>query len=169
MQRRSPINSINWRGIDSNLSADLLINWTERDDGFSCKVRRTDSDMLSLKRTLSFLPSAAGLSHSPRCAATAAAAVTPPPPPILDFEDHRAVFRHKTTWELVRGLLILRVCSVNAFVDNSLAVSQSMHAFYSSLLGGNPFGSYTLIRESAEMSQVECISAQLSPHFISTT
>ena len=113
----------------------MLINWTERDDGFSCKVRRTDSDMLALKRTLSFLPSAAGLSHSPRCAATAAAAVTPQPPPILDFEDHRAVFRHKTTWELVRGLLILRVCSVNAFVDNSLAVSQSMHAFSSSLLG----------------------------------
>ena len=136
VQRPSPINSINWRGIDSNLSTVLLIGWTGRDDGFSCKVRRTDSDMLALKRTLSFLPSAAGRPHPPRCAATAAAAVTPPqPPPILDFEDHRAVFRHKTTWELVRGLLILRVCSVNAFVDNSLAVSQSMHAFFSSLLG----------------------------------
>ena len=135
VQRPSPINSINWRGIDSNLSTVLLIGWTGRDDGFSCKVRRTDSDMLALKRTLSFLPSAAGRPHPPRCAATAAAAVTPPQPPILDFEDHRAVFRHKTTWELVRGLLILRVCSVNAFVDNSLAVSQSMHAFFSSLLG----------------------------------
>ena len=29
MQRLIPINSINWRGIDSNLAPNLLINWTE--------------------------------------------------------------------------------------------------------------------------------------------
>ena len=29
VQRLIPINSINWRGIDSNLAPNLLINWTE--------------------------------------------------------------------------------------------------------------------------------------------
>ena len=72
--------------------------------------------MLALRRTF-LLPPA--LSHS-RCAATASA---PHVSSTLDFEDYKAVFRHKTTWELVRGLMILRVCSVNVFVDNSLAVS----------------------------------------------
>ena len=84
--------------------------------------------MFALKRT--FSPSA--LSHSQRCAVTAAAAVSQPNSVMLDFEDHKAVFKHKTTWELVRGLLILRVCSVNAFVDNSLAVSEQ-NAFSSKI------------------------------------
>ena len=80
-------------------------------------LETADFKMFALKRTFSPL----ALSHSQRCAVTAA--VSPPNSVMLDFEDHKAVFRHKTTWELVRGLLILRVCSVNAFVDNSLAVS----------------------------------------------
>ncbi len=41
----------------------------------------------------------------------------------LDFEDHRNVFGHKSTLELWRALLILRVCSFNFFVDNNLQVS----------------------------------------------
>ena len=81
--------------------------------------------MFALRRT-SF-PSA--LWQSQRCAATTAAVPQPNASAVLDFEDHRAVFRHKTTWELVRGLLILRVCSVNAFVDNSLAVSDQRPQF----------------------------------------
>ena len=76
--------------------------------------------MLALRRT-TFLLRPPALLHS-RCAA-ASTASAPHASNSLDFEDYRTVFRHKTTWELVRGLIILRVCSVNVFVDNSLAVS----------------------------------------------
>jgi hypothetical protein len=56
----------------------------------------------------------------------------------LDFEDYRTVFRHKSTWELMRALLILRVCSVNLFVDNSLAVSTHISLDRKSIMAGWP-------------------------------
>jgi len=40
----------------------------------------------------------------------------------LDFVDHEKVFRQRTTKELLRSLAILRLCSVNLFVDNALSV-----------------------------------------------
>ena len=40
----------------------------------------------------------------------------------INFEDYRNVFKNKTSWELMRGLVILRLCSINAIVDNSLEV-----------------------------------------------
>ena len=40
----------------------------------------------------------------------------------INFEDYRTVFKNKTSWELMRGLLILRLCSINFIVDNSLQV-----------------------------------------------
>ena len=41
----------------------------------------------------------------------------------LDFEDHKDIFKFKTTWELARALIVLKVCSIDFFVDNSLYVS----------------------------------------------
>jgi len=38
----------------------------------------------------------------------------------IDFTDHRTVFQHKTFTELLRSLAILRICSINKFVDNAL-------------------------------------------------
>lgn len=40
----------------------------------------------------------------------------------IDFENHVDAFRNKTTWEIVRALTVLKMCSVNAIVDNSLAM-----------------------------------------------
>lgn len=40
----------------------------------------------------------------------------------LNFEDHKNAFEHKSAAEIVRSLLLLRICSVNLFVDNSLKV-----------------------------------------------
>ncbi|GFU37287.1 proline dehydrogenase 1, mitochondrial [Trichonephila clavipes] len=42
---------------------------------------------------------------------------TPPP---LTFEDHNRAFRNKSTWELVRALAVLRACSLQPLVNNSL-------------------------------------------------
>ena len=43
----------------------------------------------------------------------------------VDFETHREVFQHKTSWELLRALAILRACSFQPLVDNSLQASRS--------------------------------------------
>ncbi|GFU34403.1 proline dehydrogenase [Nephila pilipes] len=40
--------------------------------------------------------------------------------PPLTFEDHNRAFRHKSTWEIVRALAVLRACSLQPLVDNSL-------------------------------------------------
>ncbi|GIY91859.1 hydroxyproline dehydrogenase, partial [Caerostris extrusa] len=47
---------------------------------------------------------------------------TPPP----NFEDPGMVFQRKSTWEIVRALAVLRACSVNALVDNSLQLLRGM-------------------------------------------
>eukprot|EP00090_Calanus_glacialis_P005915 TRINITY_DN14627_c0_g1_i1.p1 TRINITY_DN14627_c0_g1~~TRINITY_DN14627_c0_g1_i1.p1 ORF type:complete len:474 (-),score=127.41 TRINITY_DN14627_c0_g1_i1:305-1726(-) len=38
----------------------------------------------------------------------------------LDFSDHKTVFKFKSTFDLLRSLSILRICSINMFVDNAL-------------------------------------------------
>ncbi|XP_047098523.1 hydroxyproline dehydrogenase-like [Schistocerca piceifrons] len=38
----------------------------------------------------------------------------------LTFDDHHAVFSHKTNWELLRALSVLLVCGSDRLVDNSL-------------------------------------------------
>ncbi|XP_060104986.1 proline dehydrogenase 1, mitochondrial [Heteronotia binoei] len=43
----------------------------------------------------------------------------PPPPPAVDFADPREAFRSKTTGELVRGLLVLGLCSVDPLVERA--------------------------------------------------
>ena len=48
------------------------------------------------------------------------AATTSALPCQLDFTDHRTVFQHKSFIELLRSLVILKVCSFNKFVDNAL-------------------------------------------------
>jgi len=40
----------------------------------------------------------------------------------LDFSDHKTVFKFKRTTDLLRGYFLLRICSVNMFVDNALSV-----------------------------------------------
>ncbi|XP_071448227.1 hydroxyproline dehydrogenase-like [Hetaerina americana] len=45
----------------------------------------------------------------------------------LEFDDHRAVFRHKSTWELLRGLLVLRVCGADAVAANALKIFRLGH------------------------------------------
>ena len=67
-----------------------------------------------------------------------------PPPPQFDFSDHRTVFRHKTTTELLRSLAILRLCSISSFVDNALPLMRIPGAaliarptFYRQFVGGD--------------------------------
>jgi len=43
----------------------------------------------------------------------------------IDFEDHRKVFGNKTIWDLMRSLAILKICSINTFVDNALPLARS--------------------------------------------
>lgn len=40
----------------------------------------------------------------------------------LNFDDHHSVFSHKSNWELLRALIVLRVCGANYLVDNGLQV-----------------------------------------------
>lgn len=42
-----------------------------------------------------------------------------PPRELLDFSDHSVAYRHKSLWELVRALGVLKACSYDALVDNS--------------------------------------------------
>lgn len=37
----------------------------------------------------------------------------------LTFEDHRAAFKSKTTWEVIRAYLIFQICGIDAIVDNN--------------------------------------------------
>ncbi|KAJ9576208.1 hypothetical protein L9F63_006941 [Diploptera punctata] len=41
-------------------------------------------------------------------------------PCTLEFDDHRTVFQHKSTWQLFRALIVLRACASDYLVDNSL-------------------------------------------------
>lgn len=41
-----------------------------------------------------------------------------------DFYDAQNIFKFKSTWELFRSAIILKLCSVNILVDNSLQVSK---------------------------------------------
>ncbi len=43
----------------------------------------------------------------------------------LDLEDGAAAFQLKTNWELFRALVLLKICSVDAFVDNSLRIMRA--------------------------------------------
>ena len=40
-----------------------------------------------------------------------------------DFYDHTNIFQFKTTWELFRGAMLLKLCSFDWLVDNSMRVS----------------------------------------------
>eukprot|EP00090_Calanus_glacialis_P001001 TRINITY_DN10726_c0_g1_i1.p1 TRINITY_DN10726_c0_g1~~TRINITY_DN10726_c0_g1_i1.p1 ORF type:complete len:667 (-),score=208.06 TRINITY_DN10726_c0_g1_i1:229-2229(-) len=37
----------------------------------------------------------------------------------LSFEDHSAAFKSKTTWEVLRALMVFQVCGINVVVDNN--------------------------------------------------
>ena len=37
----------------------------------------------------------------------------------LTFLDHEAAFKSKTTWEVIRGLLVFHLCSIGPIVDNN--------------------------------------------------
>lgn len=42
---------------------------------------------------------------------------------IVHFQDSKSIYQFKSTWELVRSLGILKICSINYFAENSLDVS----------------------------------------------
>merc|ERR1712106_691934 len=46
----------------------------------------------------------------------------------LDFSDHKTVFKFKSTFDLLRSLSILRICSINMFVDNALPLMKRSEA-----------------------------------------
>ena len=52
----------------------------------------------------------------------------------LTFDDANAAFKFKTTWDLARAIGILKICSVDSFVDHSLKVIKTilknMNIFY---------------------------------------
>lgn len=43
----------------------------------------------------------------------------------IDFSDHKTVFRYRRTADLLRSLAILKVCSLDRFVDNALPVMRA--------------------------------------------
>ncbi|XP_074868383.1 proline dehydrogenase 1, mitochondrial [Carettochelys insculpta] len=45
--------------------------------------------------------------------------VLPPPPPTVHFGDPREAFRSKSSWELLRGLVVLRLCAIEPLVARS--------------------------------------------------
>lgn len=45
----------------------------------------------------------------------------------LNSGDHKAMYQYKSNWDLLRSLLILKICSVNFFVDNSLTVRKILN------------------------------------------
>ena len=47
----------------------------------------------------------------------------------LDFTDHQTVFQHKSTGELLRTLAVLKLCSINKFVDNALPLMRMGEKF----------------------------------------
>jgi len=52
----------------------------------------------------------------------------------LDFSDHKTVFKYKSMFDLVRSLSILRVCSINMFVDNALPLMKRAESLFGSRL-----------------------------------
>ena len=38
-------------------------------------------------------------------------------------QDHSAAFKSKTTWEVLRALMVFQVCGINVVVDNNERVS----------------------------------------------
>jgi len=50
----------------------------------------------------------------------------------LDFSDHKTVFKFKSTGDLFRSLGILRICSINLFVDNALPIMRRAEAMLGS-------------------------------------
>jgi len=83
----------------------------------------------------------------------------------IDFTDHRTVFQHKTFTELLRSLAILRICSINKFVDNALPLMRfgekylgdrlfsllARQTFYRQFVGGDT--EEELARTSAVLAQ----------------
>ena len=37
----------------------------------------------------------------------------------FSFQDHRAAFKSKTTWEVLRAMLVYQLCGINMLVDNN--------------------------------------------------
>lgn len=58
---------------------------------------------------------------------TAPAASSPPPKDPLDitFEDAKAAFKSKTTWELLRAYIVYTLCSFETLVNNNMTVSSN--------------------------------------------
>ena len=44
-----------------------------------------------------------------------------------DFYDHQNIFKFKTTWELYRSSILLKLCSFNWIVDNSMKVNTNKY------------------------------------------
>ena len=70
--------------------------------------------------------------------------ITPTSTSHIDFSDHRTVFQHKTTSDLLRSLAILKLCSFGSFVDNALPLMRIPGAslvarptFYRQFVGGD--------------------------------
>lgn len=52
------------------------------------------------------------------------AATSPKDPLDLSFEDARAAFKSKTTWELFRAYLVYEICSINYIVEHNMKVGE---------------------------------------------
>ena len=46
------------------------------------------------------------------------------------FQDHRAAFKSKTTWEVIRAYLIFQICGIDAIVDNNEKVRRLSQNIY---------------------------------------
>eukprot|EP00092_Neocalanus_flemingeri_P028909 GFUD01031392.1.p1 GENE.GFUD01031392.1~~GFUD01031392.1.p1 ORF type:complete len:675 (+),score=189.08 GFUD01031392.1:55-2079(+) len=54
----------------------------------------------------------------------------------LTFEDHSAAFKSKTTWEVLRALMVFQVCGIHVVVDNN----EKLMKFGQTVLGKKLFG-----------------------------
>ena len=63
-------------------------------------------------------------SHAPESSSTPPASAHTPQ---LRFDDHAAIFSDRSTPELLRALLVFRLCGIPAFVNNSEALLEFGH------------------------------------------
>ncbi len=48
----------------------------------------------------------------------------------LSFLNHEAAFKSKSTWEVLRALLVFQMCSIGTLVDNNEKVSMDRNDCY---------------------------------------
>lgn len=70
----------------------------------------------------STVPASSSSSPATATAAANTSTVSPKDPLDITFEDAKAAFKSKTTYELLRAYVVYQLCSVEALVENNMKV-----------------------------------------------